>query len=152
MQTIFNATSTSNNPQQVAIKFTNMVVKLSQPPLSMTFCKMRNMDTLLQFLSHNDEFQYLTCYHLLQPCHNSNYMNSHLLNCMFNLVTKTSSMCIQSTIPHPLESLMHPRYLSTFKYSNFTFEWIHSLSLTSHVSRDEKQCRINRLSLLCIKH
>ncbi len=143
MQIIFNPTFPSNNPQEVAIKFTNMVVMLSQPPLSMNFCRSTNMDTLLQFLSHNDEFQYLTLVINFYNFSQFKLYECHLLNCMFNLVIKTTSMCIQPIIPHPLESLMHLRYLSTFKFSKVTFAWICSLSLTSHVSRDEKKSRIN---------
>jgi hypothetical protein len=45
-ETSFATTSPSNNPPIVVTKFINMVVRLLDPPPSMTYCKFRSMGTI----------------------------------------------------------------------------------------------------------
>ncbi len=47
--TNLDAQSPSNNPPKVTTKFTNMVVKLLEPPPSITLCKFKGVGILYQF-------------------------------------------------------------------------------------------------------
>lgn len=49
--TNLDAQSPPNDPPKVTTKFTNMVVKLLEPPPLITLCKFRGVGILYQFLT-----------------------------------------------------------------------------------------------------